>query len=1067
MAVQISPANPLKVRSLEKWKRVFQDELDMQEGEQFLVLKTSISGWWYAINKKQEDGLIPYMYLEIVSDYVDYTTITQHEFRHIEQTVLNWDIYNVCRLVFQDQKSSTQEQNTLLHALRNLYIMCQKQEARYEFLSKGGLDRLHAILLKTYDIAIRTFCLRAMILLAPSIEARRFPAQSNLTEGILNVMNEYMDMPSFVCICTDSLSNVAFQNERQRMMASQTNAVEMLLYAMDRHSTIFKVQLQASRSLANMASDPKIQRQIDDKGVQTLLNSLNNVFGAQAVSSSLQQQHRRDESAIAKGGQSGAAKADVNQNAMFDQTKGQFGQQMLSIISNIIQDPRKAQGFGRLGGWQCLKTIQDSIGVWDETVRATIVGMLNLMSQNPAIARCFFENHYEGFNMLFDMCLEAEPYSLYFYQIFAIITFIICKTDKQQIPPVVIHAMERKQLARLMNDALQQSDNERLMDTVPTICALTVRTKDPQVQQYIFDSMVPMHLLKIIGSQQGAPNDQFLMYSLITIYGLSDDPQRADPFIQNGAIECIAGGSYYQDQHREEGITQNGLASLINLCANTSRKLLPQQEQMIGHMIQVSYQVHPRLKPVIQKLETALKKAQAQSGSKPKKQRNVRNKKGAKNAAPQGAYDPNTGSYAGQQNAVKPQNYDPNANHGAMQQQQQQHQQQQGGPVQSGMVERPAFDDAPPQQQQYGNQGPGPGPYGSQQNFNQGPGPGPGPYASQQNFNQGPGPQQGGYGGPNSPQQQQQSYPSQQNFGGNQGPNPYEQQQQQYQNQNAYPSQQNFNQGPGPQQGGYGGGPNPYGSQANFGGNQGPNPYEQQPQQQFQNNQNPYPSQQNFNNQMGGNQGGGGGANMPPNGNQNLYGKDKWETDSEDNGGDHSDDSEDDFERQKKANIMAGSQVNFNDNPQPQQPQGGYGAPQQGGYGGPPQQQQQQGGYGGPQQGGYGGGPQQGGYGGPPQQQQPYGGGPPNGGYGGGGGGPMGNSAFQESSDEDDNNNNMQQQPQQQQQQDYIGYNPAHYGQQPQMQQQQQAPPQQQQQQQPAQKGKKEKKKKKFKLFGK
>lgn len=169
MAQQVSPANPLQCRSLEKWKRVFQDELDMAENEEFLVLKTSMCGWWYAVNKKQEDGLIPYMHLEILSDYVDYTEITGHEFAHIEQTVFGWDCENVCKLIFQDQKSTTQEQNILLHSLRSLYVMCQKTDQRFTFLSKGGLDRLHDILKKTYDIAIRTFCLRCMILLAPSI----------------------------------------------------------------------------------------------------------------------------------------------------------------------------------------------------------------------------------------------------------------------------------------------------------------------------------------------------------------------------------------------------------------------------------------------------------------------------------------------------------------------------------------------------------------------------------------------------------------------------------------------------------------------------------------------------------------------------------------------------------------------------------------------------------------------------------------------------------------------------------------------------------------------------------
>lgn len=171
------------------------------------------------------------------------------------------------------------------------------------------------------------------------IEARRFPAQKNLTECILNVMKEYMDMPSFVCICTDALSNVAFQNERQRMLASQTNAVEMLLYAMERHQSIFKVQLQASRSLANMASDPKIQRQIDDKGVQTILNSLNNVFGQQAVNNSIENQHQKDQNARQGQRQGYGNQPQVNQNAMFDQKKGQFAQQMLVIISYITTEP--------------------------------------------------------------------------------------------------------------------------------------------------------------------------------------------------------------------------------------------------------------------------------------------------------------------------------------------------------------------------------------------------------------------------------------------------------------------------------------------------------------------------------------------------------------------------------------------------------------------------------------------------------------------------------------------------------------------------------------------------------
>merc|ERR1712154_496089 len=169
--------------------------------------------------------------------------------------------------------------------------------------------------------------------------------------------------------------------------------------------------------------------------------------------------------------------------------------------------------------------------------------------------------------------------------------------------------------------------------------------------------------------------------------------------IQNGVIEAIAMSDWYRDQYKDEHITQNGLATLINVCSKTQRKLLPQQEKAIANMCGVCHQTHPKLKPLIQKLEVALKKAQQASGSKPKKQRNARNKKGGRNArnkrgnnnVPQGAYDPQSGSYHGQQNAQRPPNYQEQQGQGGYGGGNQQQQQQQ--PIDSGLVERPYHDE--------------------------------------------------------------------------------------------------------------------------------------------------------------------------------------------------------------------------------------------------------------------------------------------------------------------------------------------------------------------------------------
>eukprot|EP01084_Bolivina_argentea_P018186 33893_1 len=289
-------------------------------------------------------------------------------------------------------------------------------------------------------------------------------------------------------------------------------------------------------------------------------------------------------------------------------------------------------------------------------------------------------------------------------------------------------AFDRKQLARLMNEALQQNDNHRLMDCVPTLCAITSRTKEPQVLQSLFNSMVPMHLIKICASQSGPPNDQFLNYTLITIYNLTNDPENVDQFIQNGVIECIAMSNWYQDPLKDKTVVQNGIASLVNICSKTKRKLLPQQIEGIQKMIQICYQQHSKLKPLIQKLELALKKSQQVSGSKQKKKRFARNKKNNNNNnAPQGSYNPQNGQFQGRQNNNNNNN---NNQRNARNMQQQRPPQQQNssnwnGPVQSAQIQQPYQDADSNNNNQYqpqnnnnnNNNNNMQNPYQSQQNF--------------------------------------------------------------------------------------------------------------------------------------------------------------------------------------------------------------------------------------------------------------------------------------------------------------------------------------------------------------
>ena len=174
----------LKVRCLEKYARQFADELSMDENEELIIKRTSMCTWWYARNSHGLEGLVPMHQLEIIEgEFIDYSDLSPAEFKVIENTVFAWKIEKVTQLIFQNQKNNSEEQSTLLHALRKLYSLVNNPDQRYFFMQQQGIDRLLTIATQTYDIAIQLFCLRNVIYLLGTPDAKRFPTQMDIPQG--------------------------------------------------------------------------------------------------------------------------------------------------------------------------------------------------------------------------------------------------------------------------------------------------------------------------------------------------------------------------------------------------------------------------------------------------------------------------------------------------------------------------------------------------------------------------------------------------------------------------------------------------------------------------------------------------------------------------------------------------------------------------------------------------------------------------------------------------------------------------------------------------------------------
>ncbi|ETO21994.1 hypothetical protein RFI_15210 [Reticulomyxa filosa] len=249
-------------------------------------------------------------------------------------------------------------------------------------------------------------------------------------------MEENLQLPSFVATACDALSNVCFENEKQRRLTAQTKAVPLLISTMKKYFDKFGIQYACARSLGNLLSEPRAQQAFDEEAVRVLLESLNSQFSADS-------QHMKGPS---------VAKQQENQ--------GLFAQHVITVLSFLVGDPKKAAIFASSGGFVTMKNLYLAVGVWEENTRQSLLSLINNMSQNPQTAKLFIDNLYEGYDMLCELVSEADPQSQFFLQVYSILT-----------------ALERYYIGRVSHKALQQ-DNVKLQEAVVSLIAIGARTKD-------------------------------------------------------------------------------------------------------------------------------------------------------------------------------------------------------------------------------------------------------------------------------------------------------------------------------------------------------------------------------------------------------------------------------------------------------------------------------------------------------------------------------------------------------------------------------------------------------------
>ena len=102
----------IKCIALEKWNRLYPNiEIHLEEGDELVVLKTSMSGWWYVVNQKGVDGLVPFTHLQITEgNWVDFSELAPAEYEHIEKTVFGWNVATLTQFLKQYHKQNAEEQ---------------------------------------------------------------------------------------------------------------------------------------------------------------------------------------------------------------------------------------------------------------------------------------------------------------------------------------------------------------------------------------------------------------------------------------------------------------------------------------------------------------------------------------------------------------------------------------------------------------------------------------------------------------------------------------------------------------------------------------------------------------------------------------------------------------------------------------------------------------------------------------------------------------------------------------------------------------------------------------------
>jgi len=593
-----------RCRAINDYYASVTDELDLKEGQEYTIMQTSPSGWWYAVNADGEDGWVPSNYLERIDGGGDDGGgggggggFEDNNYQQPdEQQQQQQDAYLQQQQQYQQEEPPQQQQQQQYQAPPQQQNNAQgMQQAQQNAGFATGVPLAHgAVEDGAPDKPITEWSVQETVGYLKGVvgvknrndfkltQACRYLTQLATDNDQCVEILQYEGLDTVFRIMQDTAGDVAIQmstcaaivvicaNPASKQYPAKVNGVYQISASLQSNMNYQPFVVLAFNGVCNFCHDHNIHRAmaLDTDIVDQIIAGMDTHRGRdegyrvhQAGCLALRNiaADPKGQAAVGPKGVKAITDGMEEYRNMREVVEGSMG-----VLCNLCALPANGESFVMNGGLQLLDQLYSDPESGDN-VRLASASVLHNLAANPDTALLLSSD--EGIDLLVKIIRKAPVDSPLFLNTLKVLAALLFKLPNDNKPagnkkPEVMKRIIQKGLLATLNEAVKY-DSKELQEMSATLMIVIAQTS-PKLAQELADADSPAQLVNMCMNN---PTPQAQHCSVAIWFHVCDAFQNQARLIENGIIAFLT-SDWYQNPNTKDDTIRIGCGVYIKLCSN-------------------------------------------------------------------------------------------------------------------------------------------------------------------------------------------------------------------------------------------------------------------------------------------------------------------------------------------------------------------------------------------------------------------------------------------------------------------------------------------------------------------